>query len=87
MPERYQGRIQDLRLEGGVNRIKEHFVGKICEKSRFYAKKKLFFFQLQEGAYIWHARPWIRISPVICVCVQEFLFLVYMINILASPSE
>jgi hypothetical protein len=46
----FQGRIQDFKLEGGAlkkiapsGRRRENFWGTSCEKSRFYAKKIIFF--------------------------------------------
>jgi hypothetical protein len=55
-----QGRIQDFKLGGGANLKKiaasggrrENFWGISCEKSRFYAKKIIFFPIAKGGAKI-----------------------------------
>jgi hypothetical protein len=64
-----QGRIQDFKLGGGAHLKKiapsggrrEHFWDISCEKSRFYAKKIIFFPILGGGARSRvHPPPWIH---------------------------
>ena len=53
---RYQGRIQDFKLGGALKKNapsggrRKNFGGISCEKSRFYAKKKIIFFPILGGA-------------------------------------
>jgi hypothetical protein len=62
-----QGRVQDFKLGGGgaIKKIapswgrREHIWGISCEKSRFYAKK-IIFFPILGGARAGCAPLWIR---------------------------
>jgi hypothetical protein len=62
-----QGRIQDFKLGGGaLKKIapsrgrRENFWGISCEKSRFYAKKNIFFSNFRGGARRVRPPLWIR---------------------------
>ena len=81
----YQGRTQDFKLRGGrggsaLKKIapsggrRENFGGISCEKSRFYAKKKILFFPILGGRA--PGAPPLESAPAyIMCCVSLFVFL------------
>jgi hypothetical protein len=87
----YQGRIQDFKLGGGaVKKIapsggrREHFWGISCEKSRFYAKKIIFFPILGEGRAPGAPTP----VYVFMECGRGSRYIIILlINILRKPSN
>ena len=74
-----QGRIQDFKLGGALKKIapsggrREKFWGISCEKSRFYAKKKIIFFPILGGRPPPPPPLWIRSSNVTEILCSPYL--------------